>query len=248
MYFSCYVCYLFIYRASKVQKSKNRFVRADVLFAELASDFGGELVVGGGPFREPPTVMQSTVVVGIRNNRRTRRGAEYDTYLDEKGESSKSEIPLASSRHSAVRRPSTLRSRYYYYNKPHYDWTDSLKRILADMVTGKFPSPAGVSDSDRPHGLQGSDCTKSRLRGHKSASQATKNGKEAKNKKKRVESWNHGINRGTACETSLHQPARATRREFHSLSGTISCGFGWFLYQPSSWNTNDAATGRIGHD
>jgi len=34
---------------------------ADVLFAELASDFGGELVVGGGPFREPPTVMQSTV-------------------------------------------------------------------------------------------------------------------------------------------------------------------------------------------
>jgi len=36
-------------------------MRADVLFAELASDFGGELVVGGGPFREPPTVMQSTV-------------------------------------------------------------------------------------------------------------------------------------------------------------------------------------------
>jgi len=32
-----------------------------MLFAELASDFGGELVVGGGPFREPPTVMQSTV-------------------------------------------------------------------------------------------------------------------------------------------------------------------------------------------
>jgi len=51
-----------MYRASKVQKSKNRFVRADVLFAELASDFGGELVVGGGPFREPPTVMQSTVI------------------------------------------------------------------------------------------------------------------------------------------------------------------------------------------
>jgi len=50
-----------MYRASKVQKSKNRFVRADMLFAELASDFGGELVVGGGPFREPPTVMQSTV-------------------------------------------------------------------------------------------------------------------------------------------------------------------------------------------
>jgi len=61
MYFNYYVCYLFIYKASKVQKSKNRFVRADVLFAELASDFGGELVVGGGPFREPPTVMQSTV-------------------------------------------------------------------------------------------------------------------------------------------------------------------------------------------
>jgi len=37
-------------------------VRADVLFAELASDFGGELVVGGGPFRELPTVMQSTVL------------------------------------------------------------------------------------------------------------------------------------------------------------------------------------------
>jgi len=36
-------------------------VRTDVLFAELALDFGGELVVGGGPFREPPTVMQSTV-------------------------------------------------------------------------------------------------------------------------------------------------------------------------------------------
>lgn len=120
------------------------------------------------------------LVVGIRNNRRTRRGAEYDTYL------SKSEITLASSRHSAVRRPSTLRSRYYYYNKPHYDCTDSL--------TGKFPSPAGVSDSDRPHGLQGSDCTKSRLRGHKSASQATKNGKEAKNKKKRMESWNQSWN------------------------------------------------------
>jgi len=50
-----------MYRASKVQKSKNRFIRADVLFAELASSFGGELVVGGGPFREPPTVMQSTV-------------------------------------------------------------------------------------------------------------------------------------------------------------------------------------------
>jgi len=50
--------------ASKVQKSKNRFVRVDILFAELASDFGGELVVGGGPFREPPTVMQSTVSPG----------------------------------------------------------------------------------------------------------------------------------------------------------------------------------------
>jgi len=49
--------------ASKVQKSKNRFVRINVLFAELASDFGGVLVVGGGPFREPPTVMQSTVII-----------------------------------------------------------------------------------------------------------------------------------------------------------------------------------------
>jgi len=36
-------------------------MRANMLFVELASDFGGELVVGGGPFREPPTVMQSTV-------------------------------------------------------------------------------------------------------------------------------------------------------------------------------------------
>jgi len=66
------------------------------------------------------------------------------------------------------------------------------------MVTGKFPSPAGVSDSDRPHGLQGSDCTKSRAKGrkvgHKSASQATENGKEAKNKKKRMESWNQSWN------------------------------------------------------
>jgi len=61
MYSNCYVYYLFIYKASKVQKSKNRFVRIDVLFAELTSDFSGELVVGGGPFREPPTVMQSTV-------------------------------------------------------------------------------------------------------------------------------------------------------------------------------------------
>jgi len=51
--------------ASKVQKSKNRFVHTDILFAELASDFGGELVVGGGPFREPPTVMQSTVSIYI---------------------------------------------------------------------------------------------------------------------------------------------------------------------------------------
>jgi len=49
--------------ASKVQKSKNRFIRADVLFAELASDFGRELMVGGGPFREPPTVIQSTIFV-----------------------------------------------------------------------------------------------------------------------------------------------------------------------------------------
>jgi len=57
-----YIRNLYIHGASKVQKSKNRFVRADMLFAELASDFGGELVVGGGPFREPPTVMQSTVL------------------------------------------------------------------------------------------------------------------------------------------------------------------------------------------
>jgi len=36
-------------------------MRADVLFAVLASDFGMELVVGEGPFREPPTVMQPTI-------------------------------------------------------------------------------------------------------------------------------------------------------------------------------------------
>jgi len=36
-------------------------MRADVLFAVLASDFGVELVVGEGPFREPPTVMQATI-------------------------------------------------------------------------------------------------------------------------------------------------------------------------------------------
>jgi len=36
-------------------------VRTNVLFAVLASDFGVELVVGEGPFREPPTVMQATI-------------------------------------------------------------------------------------------------------------------------------------------------------------------------------------------
>jgi len=36
-------------------------MRTNILFAELASDFNRELMVGGGPFREPPTVMQSTV-------------------------------------------------------------------------------------------------------------------------------------------------------------------------------------------
>jgi len=61
MYSSYYVCYLYMHGASEVQKSKNRFVRADVLFAVLASDFGVELVVGEGPFREPPTVMQATI-------------------------------------------------------------------------------------------------------------------------------------------------------------------------------------------
>jgi len=76
MYFSCYVYYLFIYKVSKVQKSKNRFVRADVLFAELASDFAGELVVGGGPFREPPTVMQSTVSRGNHSAEAIITGAE----------------------------------------------------------------------------------------------------------------------------------------------------------------------------
>jgi len=53
-------------------------VRADVLFAELASDFGGELVVGGGPFREPPTVMQSTVMpFEIIMNREPLRKLQY---------------------------------------------------------------------------------------------------------------------------------------------------------------------------
>jgi len=37
-----------MYGANEVQKSKNRFVRADMLFAVLASDFGVELVVGVG--------------------------------------------------------------------------------------------------------------------------------------------------------------------------------------------------------
>jgi len=48
-YREVYVRDLYIYGASEVQKSKNRFVRADVLFAVLASDFGVELVVGGRP-------------------------------------------------------------------------------------------------------------------------------------------------------------------------------------------------------
>jgi len=39
---------------------------ADVLFAVLASDFGVELVVGEGPFREPPTVMQPTIALSRR--------------------------------------------------------------------------------------------------------------------------------------------------------------------------------------
>jgi len=62
-YREVYVRNLYIHGASKVQKSKNRFVRADVLFAVLASDFGVELVVGEGPFREPPTVMQPTIIL-----------------------------------------------------------------------------------------------------------------------------------------------------------------------------------------
>ncbi len=33
----------------------------NILFAVLASDFGIKLVVGEGPFREPPTVMQATI-------------------------------------------------------------------------------------------------------------------------------------------------------------------------------------------
>jgi len=48
--------------ASEVQKSKNRVMRADMLFAVLASDFGMELVMGEGPFREPPTVIQPTII------------------------------------------------------------------------------------------------------------------------------------------------------------------------------------------
>jgi len=62
MYSSCYVYYLYMHGAGEVQKSKNRFMRTDVLFAVLASDFGVELVVGEGPFREPPTVMQPTII------------------------------------------------------------------------------------------------------------------------------------------------------------------------------------------
>jgi len=37
-------------------------VRTNILFVVLASDFGVELVVGEGPFREPPTVMQATII------------------------------------------------------------------------------------------------------------------------------------------------------------------------------------------
>ncbi len=51
-----------MYRAREVRYAKYRFVRTNVLFAVLASDFGVELVVGEGPFREPPTVMQATIV------------------------------------------------------------------------------------------------------------------------------------------------------------------------------------------
>jgi len=40
-------------------------MRANILFAVLASDFGVELVVGEGPFREPPTVMQATILLEV---------------------------------------------------------------------------------------------------------------------------------------------------------------------------------------
>jgi len=36
-----------------------------MLFAKLTSDFSGELIVGGGPFREPPTVIQSTIYINL---------------------------------------------------------------------------------------------------------------------------------------------------------------------------------------
>ena len=46
-------------------------MRTNMLFAVLASDFGVELVVGEGPFREPPTVMQATIpplIFPLRHN------------------------------------------------------------------------------------------------------------------------------------------------------------------------------------
>ncbi len=43
--------------------TKYRFIYTNILFAVLASDFGIELVVGEGLFREPPTVMQATISV-----------------------------------------------------------------------------------------------------------------------------------------------------------------------------------------
>jgi len=48
-------------------------VRADVLFAELASDFGGELVVGGGPegFKKPAYMFG-----GVEEDRR-EQGTAY---------------------------------------------------------------------------------------------------------------------------------------------------------------------------
>jgi len=45
----------------EVRYTKYRFVRTGALAAKPTLDFGAQLVVGEGPFREPPTVMQPTV-------------------------------------------------------------------------------------------------------------------------------------------------------------------------------------------
>jgi len=51
-----------MYRASEVPNAQNRFVRGGVLAANPSFDLGGGSVVGRGRSREPPTVMQPSVV------------------------------------------------------------------------------------------------------------------------------------------------------------------------------------------